>query len=50
MLNDNHFLLILFSQQWLLDRQDLIREREDDLKIVSEEEYHKIMIFFANCK
>lgn len=36
------------SQQWILDRQDLIRERQHDLQILSEEEYQKIFIFFAN--
>ncbi|KAL1447961.1 hypothetical protein MTO96_006534 [Rhipicephalus appendiculatus] len=35
-------------QQWLLDRQDLLRERHGDLQVLSEEEYHKLMIFFAN--
>ncbi|KAH6926010.1 hypothetical protein HPB50_012949 [Hyalomma asiaticum] len=35
-------------QQWLLDRQDLLRERHSDLQVLSEEEYHKLMIFFAN--
>lgn len=40
----------IFSQQWVLDRQDLIRERHHDLGILSEEEYQKIFIFFANCK
>ncbi|KAJ8310581.1 hypothetical protein KUTeg_012446 [Tegillarca granosa] len=35
-------------QQWLLDKQDLARERRHDLKVLSEEEYQKIMIFFAN--
>lgn len=35
-------------QQWLLDRQDLARERQADLKIMNEEEYEKCMIFFAN--
>ncbi|KAL5004951.1 hypothetical protein ScPMuIL_018407 [Solemya velum] len=34
--------------QWLLDKQDLAREQQHDLKIVTEEEYQKIMIFFAN--
>lgn len=44
-------LLIFFSsQQWLFDKQDLMRERQPDLKILnSEEDYHKILIFFANC-
>nr|CAD7395320.1 unnamed protein product [Timema poppensis] len=36
------------SQQWLLDRQDLIRERQQDLQILTEEEYQKIFIFFSN--
>jgi len=35
-------------QQWLLDRQDLTRERHADLQVISEEDYQKIMIFFAN--
>lgn len=35
-------------QQWLLDRQDLLRERHADLQLLSEEEYSKVMIFFAN--
>nr|CAD7456749.1 unnamed protein product [Timema tahoe] len=35
-------------QQWLLDRQDLIRERQQDLQILTEEEYQKIFIFFSN--
>ncbi|XP_067669409.1 cyclin-C-like isoform X2 [Haliotis asinina] len=35
-------------QQWLLDKQDLMRERQQDLKVVTEEEYQKILIFFSN--
>ncbi|ESP04928.1 hypothetical protein LOTGIDRAFT_211728 [Lottia gigantea] len=35
-------------QQWVLDKQDLMRERQADLKVVSEDEYSKVMIFFAN--
>ncbi|KAF4525631.1 hypothetical protein B566_EDAN001230 [Ephemera danica] len=35
-------------QQWLLDKQDLIRERQHDLMILTEDEYQKIFIFFAN--
>lgn len=36
-------------QQWLFDKQDLMRERQPDLKILnSEDDYHKILIFFAN--
>uniref|UniRef100_A0A5K3F467 Cyclin-C n=1 Tax=Mesocestoides corti TaxID=53468 RepID=A0A5K3F467_MESCO len=35
--------------EWLLDRQDVLRYRASDLKILgSEEEYQKIMIFFAD--
>jgi hypothetical protein len=40
----------VYSQQWLLDRQDLIRERQQDLIVLTEEEYQKIFIFFSNCK
>lgn len=36
------------NQQWILDKQDLLRERQHDLGILSEEEYQKIFIFFAN--
>ncbi|KAK7598091.1 hypothetical protein V9T40_006326 [Parthenolecanium corni] len=35
-------------QQWILDKQDLIRERQQDLAVLSEEEYQKIFIFFSN--
>ncbi|CAH1782036.1 unnamed protein product [Owenia fusiformis] len=35
-------------QQWLLDPQDLMKEREADLKVIDEQEYNKVMIFFAN--
>ncbi|XP_025419433.1 cyclin-C [Sipha flava] len=35
-------------QQWILDKQDLVRERQLDLQILSEEEYQKICIFFSN--
>lgn len=38
----------LFSQQWLLDKQDLVRERQYDLSVLTEEEYQKLFIFFAN--
>lgn len=36
------------AQQWILDRQDLARERQHDLQALSEDEYQKIFIFFAN--
>lgn len=35
-------------QQWILDKQDLVRERQLDLQVLSEEEYQKIFIFFSN--
>lgn len=35
-------------QQWILDKQDLIRDRQHDLGILSEEEYQKIFNFFAS--
>jgi len=42
--------IVFYSQQWILDKQDLVRERQLDLQILSEEEYQKIGIFFSNCK
>jgi len=45
------FISFIFrSQQWLLDKQDLVRERQHDLSILTEEEYQKIFIFFSNSK
>lgn len=35
-------------QQWILDKQDLIRERQIDLQILTEDEYSKLFIFFSN--
>lgn len=35
-------------QQWILDKTDLIRDRQHDLNILSEEEYQKIFNFFAS--
>lgn len=43
-------LTMCYSQQWILDKQDLVRERQLDLQVLSEEEYQKICIFFSNCK
>ncbi|XP_006797332.1 cyclin-C [Neolamprologus brichardi] len=34
--------------QWVLDKQDLMKERQKDLKFLTEEEYWKLQIFFAN--
>ncbi|KAF3849747.1 hypothetical protein F7725_019466 [Dissostichus mawsoni] len=34
--------------RWVLDKQDLMKERQKDLKFLSEEEYWKLQIFFAN--
>ncbi|CAD7081559.1 unnamed protein product [Hermetia illucens] len=36
------------AQQWILDKQDLIRERQYDLQSLTEDEYQKVFIFFAN--
>lgn len=41
-------LSFLQSLQWVLDKQDLMKERQKDLKFLSEEEYWKLQIFFAN--
>ena len=49
-LSVSYIVNIFFSQQWLLDQQDLKRERQADLKTLTDEEYQKILIFFANCK
>ncbi|KAE9554142.1 hypothetical protein FO519_002622 [Halicephalobus sp. NKZ332] len=35
-------------EQWILDKQDLLRNRAEDLKILTEEEYQKTMIYFVN--
>ena len=35
------------NAQWLLQRVDLLRERHADLQMLSEDEYQKIIIFFA---
>ena len=34
--------------QWILEKVDLLRERHADLTVLSEEEYQKIIIFFAS--
>ena len=36
------------SLQWVLDKQDLMKERQKDIKFMSEEDYWKLQIFFAN--
>ena len=38
------------SQQWLRDPQDLSRDRHQDLILLAEDDYQKVMIFFANRK
>jgi len=43
------FIVCDVSQQWILDPDDLMRERQEDLAVLSQEEYQKIIIFFANC-
>lgn len=35
-------------QQWLLTKDDLVRDRRYDLQFISPEDYQKINIFFAN--
>ncbi|KAH7725381.1 Cyclin C [Aphelenchoides avenae] len=35
-------------EQWILEKHDLLRERGEDLKIFTEDEYQKLMIFFMN--
>ncbi|CAJ0963471.1 unnamed protein product, partial [Mesorhabditis belari] len=35
-------------EQWIFDKTNLLRMRHEDLKIYSEEEYGKLMIFFSN--
>uniref|UniRef100_A0A7E5A1D4 Cyclin-C n=1 Tax=Panagrellus redivivus TaxID=6233 RepID=A0A7E5A1D4_PANRE len=35
-------------EQWILDKQDLYRQRGDDLKVLTEDEYHKVMILFMD--
>ncbi|EJW87220.1 hypothetical protein WUBG_01871 [Wuchereria bancrofti] len=35
-------------EQWILDKQDILRMRGEDMKCISEEEYTKLMIFFCN--
>ena len=34
--------------QWILEKVDLLRERHADLTVLSDEEYQKIIIFFAS--
>jgi cyclin C len=34
--------------QWILDKQDLLKERQKELKFLSEEEYWKLQFFFTN--
>lgn len=41
-------LLSFTSLQWVLDKQDLMKERQKDIKFMSEEDYWKLQIFFAN--
>jgi len=35
-------------QQWLLERQEVFFERAADLRVLSEDEYQKVMMFFTN--
>ena len=36
------------AAQWILEKTELLRSRNDDLQALTEEEYQKIIIFFAN--
>ena len=36
------------NAQWILTKTDLLRERNSDLQCLTEDEYQKIIIFFAN--
>ena len=49
-LMDKHKLHAICSHEWILTKQDILVKRKADLQFISEEEYSKIMIFFANCK
>ena len=44
------FVLFLCSNQWILDPQILMRDRQKDLTILTEEEYQRVMIFYCNSK
>uniref|UniRef100_A0A5S6QYM2 Cyclin-like domain-containing protein n=1 Tax=Trichuris muris TaxID=70415 RepID=A0A5S6QYM2_TRIMR len=35
-------------RQWILDRQEILVERSQDLKILGEDDYQKVLIFFSN--
>ncbi|KAF0304084.1 Cyclin-C [Amphibalanus amphitrite] len=35
-------------QEWVLDKQELTSNRQADLQVITEDEYQKVMIFFAN--
>lgn len=35
-------------KQWMLDKQTLDKERKDDIDRLGEEDYTKVMIFYAN--
>ena len=36
------------SAQWILDKTDLLRERQPNLQALTEDEYQQIIIFFSN--
>lgn len=42
-----NFWLSSHYQQWILDREEILCGRQDDFKVISEEDYKKIFIFFA---
>lgn len=42
--------ILLPSNQWVLDNQSLLKNRQADLAFLSEEEYQKVHIFYASGK
>ena len=48
MFHGRELLAELHYLQWILDKQDLLKECQKDLKFLLEEEYGKLQIFFTN--
>ena len=42
-----NFWLSSHYQQWILSQEEILMERQSDLKSLSSEEYQKLMIFFC---
>lgn len=43
-----NFWLSSHYQQWILDREEILFGRQEDLKMLSEDDYKKLFIFFAH--